>query len=94
MNGLSLDVTITAADGLLSCDLSGETAILHLKSGIYFTMNPLATKVWSLIQEPHSIRSVHNTILECYDVDEETAAHDLLALLAEMREHDLIVVKA
>lgn len=92
MPQLCLDSTVRVAEGLLACDLSGDTAILQLQSGTYYTMNPVATKVWSLIQQSRRAREVHAALVACYDVDADRCANDLLALLTDLSRNQLIVV--
>ena len=92
MAHLGLDSTVTIAEGVVSCDLSGDTALLHVPSGTYFTMNRVGTKVWSLIQHPRPAREVHAVLVECYDVDADDCARDLLQLLNDLSEHRLIAV--
>jgi hypothetical protein len=48
--------TVVAAKDQVSCDLAGEAVILNLKSGIYYGLNPVAARVWSLIQRARDRR--------------------------------------
>ena len=50
-------VVVAAADQV-SCDLGGEAAILDLKSGIYYGLDPVGTRIWSLIQQPKAVRDI------------------------------------
>ena len=38
----------------LACDIHGETAILHIDPGRYYSLNPLASRIWTTLQEPIS----------------------------------------
>ena len=46
------DSIIRAAGEQASCDLTGEAVILNLRSGQYFSLNDVGTRIWNLIQEP------------------------------------------
>ena len=89
---LGLDATVKIADGVLACDLSGDTALLHIPSGTYYTMNAVGTKVWSLIQNPRRAREVHAALVEFYEVDPDDCARDLLELLRDLSKHHLIAL--
>ena len=45
------DAIVKAAKEQVSCDLAGEAVILNLKSGQYFGLNEVGTRIWNLIQE-------------------------------------------
>ena len=40
------------------CELAQEAVILNFKSGVYFGLNPVAARVWSLIQEPRTVSAL------------------------------------
>jgi hypothetical protein len=41
---------IVASRDQVSCDLSGEAALLSLKTGVYYGLNPVGARILSLIQ--------------------------------------------
>jgi Coenzyme PQQ synthesis protein D (PqqD) len=85
---------VVAAKDQVSCDLAGEAVILNLKSGIYYGLNPVGARVWSLIQQPQTVRTVLETLLEEFDVELNRCQRDLFALLEDMASKDLIVIDA
>jgi hypothetical protein len=90
---LSKNSIIAAAKEQVSCDLAGEAAILDLKSGQYYGLNSIGARIWSLIQEPHSISEVLHTLLEEYDVDASQCEQDLFALVQKLSASGLIEVQ-
>ena len=90
---LSKNSIIAAAKEQVSCDLAGEAAILDLKSGQYYGLNSIGARIWSLIQEPHSISEVLHTLLAEYDVDALQCEQDLFALVQKLAASGLIEVQ-
>ena len=90
---ISMSSTVVASTDQVSCDLVGETAILHLKSGIYYGVDSVAAHVWKLLLEPRTVGELLHSILETYDVDAEQGKSDLFELLQELAVNELIVVK-
>ena len=76
----------------VSADLSGEAAILNLKSGVYFGLNTVGASIWKLIQEPRSVNEIRDTLVQEYDVEPGKCEKDLLALLEELLSKELIEV--
>ena len=90
---ISKSSTIVAAKDQVSCDLAGEAVILNLKSGVYYGLNPVGARVWSLIQEPRTVGAVLEALLEEYEVDPGRCEGDLLLLLDELIGRDLLEIK-
>jgi hypothetical protein len=89
------DTSIVAAvKQQVSCDLAGETVILSLADGIYYGLNAVGARVWSLIEEPRSVEEIRRLLLVEYDVDEESCERQLQALLVDLAANGLIEVRA
>ena len=93
MGTISDRSTIVVTKDQISCDLSGEAAILNLKTSVYFGLNTVGASIWKLIQEPRKVSEIRDAILEEYDVEPDRCGTDLLALLQELLEKELIEVK-
>lgn len=91
---LSGSSTIVAAKEQVSCDLSGQAAILNLSSGVYYGLDGVGARVWALIQEPRSVQRLRELVTEEYDVEPEQCERDLLSLLARLLSAGLIEVRA
>jgi Coenzyme PQQ synthesis protein D (PqqD) len=76
----------------VSCDLSGEAAILNLKSGVYFGLNTVGASIWKLIQEPRTVKEIRDSILKEFDVDPDRCENDILEILQELSTHGLIEI--
>ena len=88
--GISLDTSVVASKEQASADLGGEAAVLNLKNGIYYGLNPVGARIWDLVQTPHTVREVRDTLIDEYDVDSDRCERDLVALLQQLVEHDLV----
>ena len=84
---------IIAAEELVSADLSGEVAILHLDSGIYYGLNEVGTFIWDLIQKPKSVDQINEAVLEEFDVTVEQCQADVSKLLVELAKENLIKIR-
>jgi hypothetical protein len=84
---------VVVAKDQVSCDLAGEAAILNVKNGVYYGLDPVGARIWSLIQEPRAVAEIQNAITSEYEVDPERARRDLVALLEKLFAEGLIEVK-
>jgi hypothetical protein len=76
----------------LSTDQSGAVVILGLRDGMYFELNEVGARVWQLIQQPRSVQSIIDTLLDEYEVAADQCENDVVALATEMHQHGLVVI--
>ncbi len=91
---LSVHSIVVAASEQVSCPLGEESAILNLKNSMYYGMNPVGTRIWTLLKEPRSVEQLRDALLNEYDVDAASCERDLLDLLGKMKSEGLIEVRS
>jgi hypothetical protein len=87
---ITLDTIVRAASDQVSCDLDGEAAILNLKSGTYFGLDPVGAFVWNQLATPQPVSRIATAMLEHYDVEPERCHSDLLVLLGQLNQRGLL----
>ena len=93
INTISLNSVVVAAQEQISTDLDGECVVLELKSGEYFGLNELGSRIWSLVSEPMSVNEVRDSILNEYEVDDlKQCELDVCNFIAELVSDGLIEV--
>ncbi len=73
-------------------DLQGELVLLNLKTGVYFGLDSVGTRIWHLLREHGSLQKVRDSLVEEYEVIEARCEHDLLNLVSLLRENGLLEV--
>ncbi|MGO9603687.1 MAG: PqqD family protein [Candidatus Binataceae bacterium] len=81
---------VAASRDQVSCDLAGEAAILNLKSGVYFGLDPVGARVWSLLQNPLTLAEICDALSQEYDVERGRLEADLRELISDLTEHGLV----
>jgi Coenzyme PQQ synthesis protein D (PqqD) len=87
---LDLATKVLASKDVLGAELGGEVSLLNVKSGIYFTLNPVGASVWRQIQEMRSLAEIKQQLLAEYDVDAQRCESDLRQLITELQTLGLI----
>jgi hypothetical protein len=90
---ISEQSVVVAAKDQVSCDLAGEAAILNIKNGVYYGLDPVGARIWNLMQEPRAVAEIQNAITNEYDVEPERCRRDLVGLLEKLFAEGLIEVK-
>lgn len=89
----SLRTIVVAGRDQISCDVSGEAVILHLRDGVYYGLNPIGARVWQLLQEPTMVADIRARLLDEYQVEPARCDQDLSALLLDLSSKKLIEVR-
>lgn len=90
---LSVESVVVAASEQVSCPLGEESAILNLKNSVYYGLDSVGARVWTLLREAKTVSALRDTLLDEYDVEAERCERDLLELLEKMRGEGLIEVR-
>ena len=93
-DNVSLESSVAISEDVVSRDLEGEAVILNLESGIYFGLDKVGTRIWSLLQEDGSLRRAFEAVQQEYDVAPEKLEGDLLRLAEELRAKGLLRVSS
>jgi hypothetical protein len=89
---IDLNTEILALKDVLSAELGVEMSLLNVKSGIYFTLNPVSASVWRQIQTATSLARIKEHLLEEYEVDAHRCESDLKKLVTELQASELIEI--
>ncbi len=72
--------------------VDGETLLIHLQSGEYFSLNPIGTRIWQLISDERTLDDIAHVLVQEYDVTLEQVQADVAALAADLIRERLAVV--
>jgi hypothetical protein len=68
--------------------------LLNPKSGEYYTLEAVGTRVWQLCDGKRTISEIAATIAEEYDASPETIERDVMELVKELMDEELVVPAA
>jgi Coenzyme PQQ synthesis protein D (PqqD) len=88
----SFAMKIAAAPDVMFRTVGDEAVLLHLKSEIYLGLDPVGTRMWTLLTESESIENAYETLLGEYEVDGRQLRRDLEDFVAQLVEHRLVLV--
>ena len=77
-----------------STTLDGETVLLHLGSGRYYTLNRIGTAIWEFCTGGNTISDIHQALCNRFDVSPERAHDNLVTLVNQLDQEGLLQVQA
>ena len=75
-------------------DLDGDAVLLDLASGRYFGLNPVGTRVWTLLAAGATVDAAIAAMAAEFDADAGQIARDVDELIAELLTRGLVIVSA
>lgn len=71
-------------------DLEGQAVILDLSSGLYFGLNDVGTRIWTLMAEGLDISAIVQALAREFDADVSTIERDVRDLVDVLKSRNLI----
>jgi len=93
-NGFShiINAQISRSIDQVSTELQGEIVILNAKSGKYYNLNAVGSRIWGLIEQPCTTLSIIEAILNEYEVDRQQCEDDVCKVLLAMQHSGLVEI--
>jgi coenzyme PQQ synthesis protein D (PqqD) len=91
---ISFDRKLMIAQDTLINIIEGESVLLNLKSESYFGLDPVGTRMWTLLANSDSIQSAYDALLDEYDVDADKLRLDMQDLIEKLIANGLMEVAA
>lgn len=70
--------------------MDGETVLLDLSTGRYYTLNRLGSVIWEHCTGHNTISDIHAVLCDRFDVASERALDDLVALVNHLIQEGLL----
>ncbi|HLB45342.1 MAG TPA: PqqD family protein [Candidatus Limnocylindrales bacterium] len=85
--------TVVAAPDLLASRFGDETVLLSLRDGVYYGLEDVGARVWSLLQTPTTLDAIRDAVVAEYSVEPARCERDLRALLGDMVARGLVEIR-
>jgi hypothetical protein len=93
MSVISMETIVGRAEGFVAAPVRDELMMLNVAQGTYYSLDPIAAAVWSLIEEPARVQDIVDQLQQRYTVSADQCQADVLAFLAELEENGMIRVQ-
>ena len=82
---------LTPSPDAVESRVGDETVLLHLKSGTYFGLDPMGTRIWTLLREGVAPAEICARIAREFDVEPARVEADARQFLSALKSHDILV---
>jgi cell division septum initiation protein DivIVA len=83
----------TVPEDVLVQELQGESVLLNVRSGRYFGLDEVGTRLWAVLTTTESVGAACEALAAEYDVEPARLRADIEALVARLAEHGLVELR-
>lgn len=76
---------------IIDGELDDNQVMMHLDKGKYFGLDPVAKRIWQIVEEPKSINEIVALLLEEYEVEEAQCVEEVHAFLEKAIQFDIVI---
>jgi hypothetical protein len=89
---VTLSQQVKPSADVLVQEVGGESVLLDLASERYFGLDPVGTRIWTLLAQDARLQQVFETLCAEFEVEPSRLQTDLLALVGQLAEAGLVEV--
>jgi hypothetical protein len=71
-------------------EMDGETVMMSIENSEYYGLDPVASRIWELLDQPATVEQLVEKLLEEYEVDHDTCLDDVLSFSQELMEKKIL----
>lgn len=75
---------------MLASKIDNETVMMDVNKGEYYGMNQVASRIWELLETPHSLLQLQTILLSEFDTTEKACLEDTKAFIIQLLEKKMV----
>jgi len=92
MKLIKSDTTIKQNPELITSEVDGERVMMDMKTGEYFGLDSIGTRIWDLIESPTKIAEIVEILINEFDVSKEQCELDTIDFIRELVDKNLVFI--
>lgn len=84
--------TIVRTPDQVSGDIDGKVVLLSIANGEYYNMNEVGSRVWALLENPMTVGSLIEQLMNEFEVDRTTCEAEVVAFLDQLQKDNLLQI--
>ena len=90
MMAIARDVKMKRNHSVMSTAIDDTTMMMDIEKGSYYSLEEPASRIWELLETPHSIAEVAAILAAEYEIDDETCEADTAEFVEELIKLELV----
>jgi hypothetical protein len=90
---ISTETRLCRNPSLVHTELDGHTMMMSVEAGRYFSLNPVGSRIWQLLEQPVAAGDVVAVLESEFEIDEERCRAETLTFLEGLVVRGLALVE-
>jgi hypothetical protein len=90
MTPLNSSIKLKRNPEMVFSEMDGEIVMMSIENSEYYGLDPVASRIWELLEQPATIAQLVEKLLEEYEVDYDTCLKDVIAFSDELLEKKIL----
>jgi hypothetical protein len=87
---ITLQSLVAQTPEVVGSRIEDRMALMSVKNGAYYGMDPVGSRVWELIGKPTRVSAVCESLLVEFNVEKAVCEQQVLAFLQQLADADLV----
>ena len=71
--------------------IDDEVVMMSIETGEYYGLNTVASRIWELLEKPHTFRWLVDLLIQEFDIDESKCQNDVTVFLNQLMDKHLVI---
>jgi hypothetical protein len=91
---ISTETRLSRNPSLVHTELDGHTMMMSIEAGKYFSLNPIGSRIWQLIEHPVAAGAIVVALEREFEIDAERCRDETFGFLERLAANDLVVFES
>jgi hypothetical protein len=91
-NMITAETIVSRSRDVVSSHIDGEAVMMSIERGKYYGMDPIASRIWELVEKPINVGDMIDTLMQEYNVTQEDCEKDVLVFLSDLLAEKLVEI--
>jgi hypothetical protein len=83
-------ITWLRNEEVLSSFVDEEAILMSIQNNNYYSLDPIASRIWQLLEQPHSLAQLCEILTTEYEVDARSCEQETSEFLQALQEKNLV----
>lgn len=89
-----LKTTLQRNDEVIEADIDGDKVMMDIESGNYYGLDPVARRIWEILETPMTANQVAEQLIQEFDVSLDQCQTDIQPFIEDMVNNQLLKTDA
>jgi hypothetical protein len=77
---------------MVHSSIDGEVVMMSVDKGEYYGLNAMGSRIWELLEKPHSVEELCRELMMSFEVDQDTCLAEVSHFLGEIADQKLVAI--